>query len=83
MITLVLLALFGFALGAAVRRWYVLLMPVGVPVYSLSREWGWWGHGTGEMWELATFIATVVTACAVIAGVMLGRLLIARRLRRS
>jgi hypothetical protein len=59
--------------GVVTRRWLALLLPAfGWPVFYASLNQGWWGHGTGDGWEYAAVLLTVVgvlsTALAISAA---------------
>lgn len=72
---LLVVAALGIAVGVVVRRWWVLALAVAFPFYVAGVRAGWWGHGTGDLWELATLIVTLVSVLALAAGVVIGRAL--------
>jgi hypothetical protein len=47
--------------GVVTRRWLAMLLPaIGWPVFYAGLNRGWWGHGTGDGWEYAAVLLTVV-----------------------
>lgn len=74
---IVLLA--GFiVLGALTRTWFAVIPPlVGVPLYVVGINRGWWGCcGTGDAWQLAMLALTAVGVVGAVLGVAVGKRLV-------
>ena len=55
-----LLIAFPF-LGLVSCRWSALLLPlVGWPLFYLGLNQAWWGYGTGDGWQFAAVLLTVI-----------------------
>lgn len=79
MLFLALLAVACLAIGALARSWAALSVVLAVPMYFAGLEWGWWGYGTGDMWELAALMIFLAALVPMAAGVALGRMWQRRR----
>ncbi|HXG75185.1 MAG TPA: hypothetical protein VNJ53_01310 [Gaiellaceae bacterium] len=61
-------------IGAATRRWIVVVLPLfGWPIYYLGMNRGWWLDGTGDGWESIARAMTVVGVVTTAAAVALAR----------
>lgn len=63
------------ALGLLSRHWSTILVPlVGMPLYLIGKDEHWWGCcGTGDSWQIAAVVLTVVATTATALAVVLGR----------
>lgn len=76
-----LLVLIGLS-GAAIGRWWALLIPVVVwPIFYLGVAQEWWGSGLGDGWQFGLLIVLTISLAAVAIGVAL-RLLVRPRAER-
>jgi hypothetical protein len=80
----VLIPTIGFFVTALLlgRSWVLLLPVIGWPLFFLGLNAGWWGYGVGDFWQFALILETVIGVAAVSIGLLLHRLLVARRSRR-
>ena len=75
-----LAALASAALGAAVGRWYVVLLPpVAWLVYFTGLRAGWWGSGVGDGWQLALVMMAGLSGAAAAVGVAIAKAVRSRR----
>jgi hypothetical protein len=66
--------------GLLTCSWISVLAPlVGWPCFYVGLHRGWWGDGTGDGWQVLLIALTVVGAATTVAGVAVGRSLIAVR----
>jgi hypothetical protein len=69
-------------LGAIARRWSVLLLPIaGWPLFYLGLTRGWWGGGTGDGWQFAALLLTVIGLVSTALAIALARARPRRALR--
>jgi hypothetical protein len=62
------------ALGAAVRRWSALLVPVVAwPVYFVGLNREWWFYGTGDGWQYGAVVLTAVGVVTTGVAITVGR----------
>jgi hypothetical protein len=64
-------------LGILTRRWLAVVLPlIGWPIFYMGLNRDWWLYGTGDGWQAARTLFTVVgvasTALAVLAARQLG-----------
>jgi hypothetical protein len=61
-------------IGAAVRRWFVVLLPmVGWPLFYVGLAGEWWGYGVGDGWQFVAVLFTAIGTAATALAVLLGR----------
>ena len=70
--------------GAALARWWTLLVPVAVwPLYLLGRDQEWWGERLREHWEKTLVLGTILGVAAAAVGVAAARLVASARRKRA
>jgi hypothetical protein len=48
-------------IGVASRSWIAVVLPtIAWPLFYAGLNQGWWGKGTGDGWEYAALVVTVV-----------------------
>jgi hypothetical protein len=72
----VIVLLIAFPLvGLLVRRWATVVLPlIAWPVFYAGLDQGWWGDGTGDGWQYAAALLTVigVASTALAVGIAAG-----------
>jgi uncharacterized membrane protein len=60
--------------GLLAGRWLVIVLPlVGWPLFYLGLNRNWWGHGTGDGWQYAAALLTVIGIVTTALAVALAR----------
>ena len=60
--------------GAAIRRWTALALPLaGWPLFYLGLDRGWWGNGLGDGWQYPAAAALLLGVASTALAVGLAR----------
>jgi hypothetical protein len=56
--------------GVAIGRWWAVIIPVvGLALFYVGLNAGWWGYGVGDAWQIAMAVLMGVGVVGALAGV--------------